>query len=110
MAEKVTLKDMTTGAIVYPQTLIDSVQDESGNLLKTLVLMLNNTTAFTPTGDYNPATKKYVDACYGPNNPPPYPVTSVNGQTGEVKTVKIILSSVAPDNMNDGDIWYKILT
>lgn len=24
-------------------------------------LALNNTTAFTPTGDYNPATKKYVD-------------------------------------------------
>ena len=42
--------------------------------------MLNNTTAFTPVGDYNSATKKYVDACYGPNNPPPYPVTSVNGQ------------------------------
>lgn len=47
---------------------------------------------------------------YSANNPPPYPVTSVNGQTGAVKTVKIILSSVAPDNMNDGDIWYKILT
>ena len=47
---------------------------------------------------------------YSATNPPPYPVTSVNGQTGEVKTVQIILSSVAPDNMNDGDIWYKILT
>ena len=61
MAEKVTLKDATTGVAVYPQTLVDSVQDESGNLLKTLVLMLNNTMAFTPTGDYNPATKLYVD-------------------------------------------------
>ena len=47
---------------------------------------------------------------YSSTNPPPYPVTSVNGQTGAVETVKIILSSVAPDNMNDGDIWYKILT
>ena len=61
MAERVTLKNATTGVAVYPQALVDSVQDESGNLLKTLVLMLNNTTAFTPTGDYNPATKKYVD-------------------------------------------------
>ena len=60
--------------------------------------------------DLSTPRKKDVDACYGPNNAPPYPVTSVNGQTGEVKTVKIILSSVAPDNMNDGDIWYKILT
>lgn len=47
---------------------------------------------------------------YSSTNPPPYPVTSVNGQTGAVKTVKIILSSAAPDNMNDGDLWYKILT
>ena len=60
--------------------------------------------------DLSTPRKKDVDACYGPNNAPPYPVTSVNAQTGEVKTVKIILSSVAPDNMNDGDIWYKILT
>ena len=60
--------------------------------------------------DLSTPRKKDVDACYGPNNAPPYPVTSVNGQTGEVKTLKIILSSVAPDNMNDGDIWYKILT
>ena len=37
MAEKVNLKDATTGVTVYPQTLVDSVQDESGNLLKTLV-------------------------------------------------------------------------
>ena len=28
--------------------------------------------------------KQDVDACYGPNNAPPYPVTSVNGQTGDV--------------------------
>ena len=60
--------------------------------------------------DLSTPRKQDVDACYGPNNAPPYPVTSVNGQTGEVETVKIILSSVAPDNMNDGDIWYKILT
>ena len=60
--------------------------------------------------DLSTPRKKDVDACYGPNNAPPYPVTSVNGQTGAVKTVKIILSSTAPSNMNDGDIWYKILT
>ena len=56
MAEKVTLKDATTGNSIYPQTLIDSVQDTDGTLLRALILMLNNTTAFTPTGDYNPAT------------------------------------------------------
>ena len=34
--------------------------------------------------------KKDVDACYGPNNAPPYPVTSVNGQTGDI-TVSVEL-------------------
>ena len=86
MAEKVTLKDATTGVAVYPQTLVDSVQDESGNLLKTLVLMLNNTTAFTPTGDYNPATKKYVDdAC-----------------------INIVVQSAQPINQSMGDFWYQV--
>ena len=60
--------------------------------------------------DLSTPRKKDVDACYGPNNAPPYPVTSVNGQTGAVKTVKVVVSSAAPDNMNDGDLWYKILT
>ena len=86
MAKKVTLKDATTGVAVYPQTLVDSVQDESGNLLKTLVLMLNNTMAFTPTGDYNPATKKYVDdAC-----------------------INIVVQSTQPINQSMGDFWYQV--
>ena len=35
--------------------------------------------------DLSTPRKKDVDACYGPNNAPPYPVTSVNGQTGAVE-------------------------
>ena len=34
--------------------------------------------------DLSTPRKQDVDACYGPNNAPPYPVTSVNGQTGDV--------------------------
>ena len=86
MAEKVTLKDATTGVSIYPQTLIDSVQDTDGTLLRALVLMLNNTTAFTPTGDYNPATKKYVDD------------TCTN----------IVVQSAQPTGQNMGDFWYQI--
>ena len=92
MAEKVTLKDATTGVAVYPQTLIDSVQDESGNLLKTLVLMLNNTTAFTPTGDYNPATKKYVDEALA------------SSSIG----IDIVVQSTQPFGQNIGDFWYQV--
>lgn len=61
MADKVTLTDSTTGEIVYPQTLVDQVQDAAWTLLSNLVLMKDNTTAFTPTANYHPATKKYVD-------------------------------------------------
>nr|DAF25333.1 MAG TPA: hypothetical protein [Caudoviricetes sp.]DAF97059.1 MAG TPA: hypothetical protein [Siphoviridae sp. ctg6c78] len=56
MADKVTLTDSTTGEIVYPQTLVDQVQDANGTILSNLVLMKNNTTAFTPTANYHPAT------------------------------------------------------
>ena len=92
MAEKVTLKDATTGVTVYPQTLIDSVQDESGNLLKTLVLMLNNTMAFTPTGDYNPATKKYVDDALASSS----------------AGIDIVVQSAQPSGQNVGDFWYQV--
>lgn len=92
MAEKVTLKNATTGVAVYPQTLVDAVQDESGNLLKTLVLMLNNTTAFTPTGDYNPATKKYVDEA----------LASFAGG------INIVVQSTQPTGQKTGDFWYQV--
>ena len=92
MAEKVTLKDATTGVTVYPQTLVDSVQDEAGNLLKTLVLMLNNTMAFTPTGDYNPATKKYVDDALASSS----------------AGIDIVVQSAQPFGQNVGDFWYQV--
>ena len=92
MAEKVTLKDATTGVTVYPQTLVDSVQDEAGNLLKTLVLMLNNTTAFTPVGDYNPATKKYVDEALASSS----------------AGIDIVVQSAQPSGQNMGDFWYQV--
>ena len=92
MAEKVTLKDATTGVTMYPQTLVDSVQDKAGNILPNLVLMKDNATAFTPTADYQPATKKYVDDAAG------------GGGT------TIVLSSSQPSGLKAGDYWYQIVT
>ena len=89
MAKKVTLKDSTTDETIYPQTLVDSVQDEAGNILPNLVLMKDNTTAFTPTEDYQPATKKYVDDSSGGG-------------------VQIELSATQPTTLNVGDYWYQI--
>lgn len=93
MAKKATLKDSTTDEIIYPQTLVDSVQDEAGNILPNLVLMKDNATVFTPTADYQPATKKYVDDAAG-------------GGGG----VQIVLSSSQPSGLKAGDYWYQIVT
>ena len=92
MATKVTLKDSTTNEIIYPQTLVDSVQDEAGNILPNLVLMKDNATVFTPTADYQPATKKYVDDAAGGGG------------------VQIVLSSSQPSGLKAGDYWYQIVT
>ena len=92
MAKKVTLKDSTTDEIIYPQTLVNSVQDEAGNILPNLVLMEDNATAFTPTADYQPATKKYVDDAAGGGG------------------VQIVLSSSQPSGLKAGDYWYQIVT
>ena len=92
MAKKVTLKDSTTEEIIYPQTLVDSVQNEAGDILPNLVLMKDNVTAFTPTADYQPATKKYVDDAAGGGG------------------VQIVLSSSQPSGLKAGDYWYQIVT
>lgn len=92
MAKKVTLKDSTTEEIIYPQTLVDSVQNEAGDILPNLVLMKDNATAFTPTADYQPATKKYVDDAAGGGG------------------VQIVLSSAQPSGLKAGDYWYQIVT
>ena len=92
MAKKVTLKDSTTDEIIYPQTLVNSVQDEAGNILPNLVLMKDNATAFTPTADYQTATKKYVDDATGGGG------------------VQIVLSSNQPSGLKAGDYWYQIVT
>ena len=92
MAKKATLQDSTTDETIYPQTLVDSVQDEAGNILPNLVLMKDNATAFTPTADYQPATKKYVDDAAGGGG------------------VQIVLSSSQPSGLKAGDYWYQIVT
>ena len=56
--------------------------------------------------------KKDVDACYGPDNAPPYPVTSVNGKTGAVTIesggVAIVTQSTQPSGQKIGDFWYQV--
>lgn len=56
---------------------------------------------------------------YSADNPPPYPVTSVNGMTGDVVIdtggggsgggVSITVSETEPESPSKGDWWYKIV-
>ena len=49
---------------------------------------------------------------YSASNPPPYPVTSVNGQTGAVTIesggVAIVTQSTQPSGQKIGDFWYQV--
>ena len=92
MAEKVTLKDQTTGGVIYPKTLISAVQNEAGQTVDQITLLKDNTTEFSPTSDYQPATKKYVDDAAGGGG------------------VQIVLSSSQPSGLKAGDYWYQIVT
>ena len=86
MAEKVTLKDQTTGGVIYPKTLISAVQNEAGQTVDQITLLKDNTTEFSPTGDYQPATKKYVDDNSG---------------------VLVVVSTTQPISQAAGDFWYE---
>ena len=86
MAEKVTLKDQTTGGVIYPKTLISAVQNEAGQTVDQITLLKDNTTEFSPTGDYQPATKKYVD-----------------DNTG----IQVVVSTTQPTSQAAGDFWYE---
>lgn len=52
---------------------------------------------------------------YSATNPPPYPVTSVNGKTGNVMIdipaagTSISTSGVYPTGQSTGDYWYRII-
>lgn len=46
---------------IYNEYMYINGNAELIGLSPTIVLTKNNTAAYTPTGDYNPSTKKYVD-------------------------------------------------
>ena len=61
------------------------------------------------------AVQTQLNGKYSAANPPPYPVTSVNGQTGAVTIeagggTTIVLSPTQPSGLKAGDYWYQIVT
>ena len=45
---------------------------------------------------------------YSASNPPPYPVTSVNGKTGAV-TISVPIQANTPTGQKVGDLWFKVV-
>lgn len=75
------------GGSLYPKTKMAQVVNANDQTLEALILTKNNTAAYTPTSNYNPATKSYVDK--------------------KPKT-RIITSSQKPINLTVGDMWYQV--
>lgn len=76
------------GNALAPQTLMSQVIEQDGQLLENLILPKNGSSApYAPAGDYNPATKSYVD-----NKP----------------KAKIVMSVQKPKGQKVGDFWYQI--
>lgn len=81
-----TLQSVESGDTLYPKTLIAAVQNDAGQTVDQITLLKDNTTAFTPTADYQPATKKYVDENAGAN---------------------VVVSATPPTGQTTGDYWYE---
>lgn len=91
---RITLNN-STGAHI--KTMLSSLSVSYHNVLKKEVLYKTNTTSFTPTADYHPATKKYVDKTVADG------VAGVGGVEVEVDpTVPDYVKAITP---NDIERW-----
>lgn len=72
---------------IAPVTLMSLAVRADGQRLDELVLAKDNTIPFIPDGDYQPATKQYVDT---------------------KQKVQMTLSAQKPKNPNVGDIWFSL--
>lgn len=86
-AKIVQLTDQQGNALA-PQTLMSWVVEQDGQLLENLILPKDGSSdPYTPTSEYNPATKEYVD---------------------KRPRVKITTSIKKPVSPNVGDFWYQL--
>lgn len=86
-AKIVQITDQQGNALAL-QTLMSWVVEQDGQLLENLILPKDGSSApYSPVGDYNPATKAYVD-----NSP----------------KAKIVMSVQKPKGQKVGDFWYQI--
>lgn len=95
-------------------TWLRTTADTTLSSTPTKIAVINNGFVYTrtPTQIKSDIGLSDVDNVkqYSSTNPPPYPVTSVNGKTGAVtvSTTKVVMQSAKPTGLSAGDFWYKI--
>lgn len=93
---------------------VTSVNGKTGEVVLTAADVGARPSTWTPSkGDVGLDNVDNVRQ-YSANNPPPYPVTSVNGQTGAVTLetgggTNIVVSRTQPSGQKAGDFWFQIV-
>lgn len=93
---------------------VTSVNSKTGAVTLTAADVGARPSTWTPSkGDVGLGSVDNVRQ-YSASNPPPYPVTSVNGQTGAVTLdtgggTNIVVSRTQPSGQKAGDFWFQIV-
>ena len=98
--KRIKLPNVTESYDIYDPSAVHSVNNKTGTEI---------TLSATDIGLGNVDNVKQ----YSSSNPPPYPVTSVNGKTGAV-TIEAGGSSIpvqadTPISQKVGDLWFKVV-
>ena len=93
--KRIKLPNVTESYDIYDPSAVHSVNNKTGTEI---------TLSATDIGLGNVDNVKQ----YSASNPPPYPVTSVNGQTGAV-TISIPVQANTPTGQKAGDLWFKVV-
>lgn len=93
--KRIKLPNVTESYDIYDPSAVHSVNNKTGTAI---------TLSAADIGLGNVDNVKQ----YSASNPPPYPVTSVNGQTGAV-TISIPVQANTPTGQKAGDLWFKVV-
>ena len=93
--KRIKLTNATESYDIYDPSAVHSVNNKTGTAI---------TLSVADIGLGNVDNVKQ----YSASNPPPYPVTSVNGQTGAV-TISIPVQANTPTGQKAGDLWFKVV-
>ena len=112
--KRIKLPNATESYDIYDPSAVHSVNNKTGTVITLSAADVGaRPSTWTPSkSDVGLGNVDNVKQ-YSASNPPPYPVTSVNGQTGAV-TIESGGSSIpvqadTPISQKVGDLWFKVV-